>query len=335
MDSNAQSLHAEAIIIDAVCPLLQRHEFLSEYQAGGLTAVAPTVGGWYNAEKTMRDIGAWHRMLRERDDLMLIRSAADVRAAKAAGKTGIILHFQGTEPLEDDLDLIDAYKALGVGVIQLAYNTKNRIGDGCEERTDAGLSRYGLKVIERLNATKVIIDCSHTGYRTTMDAIEHSSAPVIISHANAKAVHASPRNIGDDLIKAIARNGGTVGVVGFPAFVSSSPRPTIDAFINHIAYLCDLIGSDKVTLGIDYFHAQHPYADEVQGRRIYDELVAEGSWSTASYPPPPYFYPAGIETPRSLPALTQAMLGRGFSTADIKMIYGENLLHIYKAVWGK
>lgn len=335
MPDSAQALHADAIVIDAVCPLLQRHEYLPEYQAGGFTAVAPTVGGWYSAEKTLRDIGVWHRMLRERDDLVLVRRASDVRASKASGKTGIILHFQGTEPLEDDLDLIDAYKGLGVGIVQLAYNTRNRIGDGCEEPSDAGLSRFGVKVVERMNAARVIVDCSHTGHRTTMDAIACSSAPVIISHANPKAVHPSPRNIPDALIRAIAENGGTIGVVGFPAFVSSSPRPTIDAFIDHIAYLCDLVGSQHVTLGIDYFHAQHPYGDETYSRELYERMIAEGSWSPASYPPPPYYYPEGMDTPRGLPALSEALLRRGFAAGDIRSIYGENLLRIYEAVWGE
>src|SRR5699024_1211482 len=106
-------------------------------------------------------------------------------------------------------------RALGVGIAQLAYNSRNRIGDGCAERSDCGLSRFGVRVIERMNAVRMIVDCAHTGFRTTMDAIEHSSAPVVISHANPYAVHASPRNVSDELLKAIAENGGTVGAVGF------------------------------------------------------------------------------------------------------------------------
>ncbi|PII39399.1 hypothetical protein T190_05735 [Sinorhizobium meliloti CCBAU 01290] len=109
---------------------------------------------------------------------MLIRRSTDILRAKQEGKTGIVFHFQGPGPVEDCVDLVDAYKALGVNVMQLAYNVKNRLGDGCEERTDAGLSRFGLQVIERMNAVGMIVDCSHTGVQTTMDAINIRKLPL-------------------------------------------------------------------------------------------------------------------------------------------------------------
>lgn len=334
MSDTARTLHEDAILIDAVCPLLRDHSFVSAYQAGGVTAVAPTVGAFYGAAQTLRDIGAWYKTLRERDDLTLIRKAADIRAAKAAGKTGVIFHFQGTEPIENSFDLVDAYKALGVGVMQLAYNQKNRVGDGCEERTDAGLSRFGLQVIQRMNEVRMIVDCSHTGLRTSFEAIEHSSRPVIISHANARAVYDSPRNIPDELIKAIAGNGGTIGVVGFPGFVSGDARPTLDSFIDHIVHMGDLVGIDHITIGIDYYDGQAPYIDDEVAMTFYQERLAEGTWSPKAYPPPPHVYPAGIETPDGMLALTEGMLRRGFSAEEIRKVYGENLIRMYETVWG-
>lgn len=283
----------------------------------------------------LRKIGAWYKLLRERDDLILVRSASDIRKAKRVGKIGIIFHFQGPEPIEDSLDLIDAFKALGVGVMQLAYNVKNRIGDGCEERTDGGLSRFGLQVVERMNQARMIVDCAHTGVRTTMDAIEHSLAPVITSHANAKSVYPSRRNVSDELIKAIAGNGGTIGVVGFPGFVSGDKRPTIDQFIDHMAYMSDLVGTEHITLGIDYYSGQSPYADDETAMRMYEKALADGSWSPKAYPKPPHHFPAGMETPDGMPALTNHLLKRGFAEADIRKIYGENLLRIYETIWGE
>lgn len=335
MPMDSPELHRDAIIIDATCPLLFEKKHLKDYQAGGLTAVAPTVGGWHGASQTLSALGNWHKFLRERDDLILVRSSEDVRRAKRTGKTGIILHFQGTEPFEDNLDLIDAYKILGVGIAQLAYNSRNRIGDGCADRSDSGLSRFGLRVIERMNAVRMIIDCAHTGFRTSMDAIEHSSAPVVISHANPHAVHPSPRNVSDELLKAIAANGGIVGAVGYGHFVSSKTRSSVDDFIDHIAYMCDLIGPDRVTLGIDYYIAQYPYADVDRQHEIFNEHIENGSWTLETNPPPPYYYPQEIETPDKLPALTEALLRRGFTEPDIRAIYGENWLRIYDAVWGR
>ena len=335
MNSEVQKLHDSAIIIDAVCPLLHDMSNIDDYRKGGLTAVAPTVGAWDGCGDAVRNIGKWYKLIREREDLMLIKTAADIRTAKANGKTGIILHFQGTGPIEESLDLIDAFRGMGVGVMQLAYNIKNRVGDGCEERTDSGLSRFGLQVIERMNKAKMIVDCSHTGQQTTYDAIEHSSAPVIISHANARAVYDSPRNLPDELIKAIGDNGGTIGIVGFPGFVSGDKRPTIDQLNDHVAYMADMIGIDRVTLGIDYYTGQAPYVDLEAAKAAYDERIADNTWSPNAYPPPPHHYPSGIETPATMPALTEALLRRGFTEEDIRKIYGENLIRMYETVWGE
>ena len=326
-------LHREAIVIDATCPLLMRRRHLELYRQGGCTAVAPTVGGFATATPTMADLGRWHALLRQRDNLLLVQQADDIATAKRSGKLGLIFHFQGTEPIEADLDLVDAYKALGVGVIQLTYNVKNRVGDGCEERTDAGLSRFGLKLIERLNRAKVIVDCSHTGYRTTLDAIHASAAPVIFSHANAFAVHASPRNIRADQARAIAATGGVIGVAGFPAFVAETPRPSLDQMLDHVAWYADAIGIDHVGIGVDYFLGQHGIVDDVAARRAYDEQVRTGRWGEG-YPPPPYYYPSGIETPDRLGNLTAGLLARGFSASDTRKVLGENWLRVYRAVWG-
>jgi membrane dipeptidase len=329
------ALHRDAIVIDAVCPLLTDTTHLPLYRRGGFTTVAPTVGGFSGgAAATLRTLGRWHAAIRADESLLLIRQAADVERAKAENKLGILLHFQGTEPIEDDLDLVDAYKALGVGIIQLAYNVKNRFGDGCEERTDAGLSRLGLKLIARMNKARVIVDCSHTGYRTTMDAIEASSAPVVFSHANPRAVHPSPRNILDEQIKAVAATGGLTGMVGYPAFVSADPRPSLNAFIDHIDYVVQLVGIDHVALGIDYFDGMAALAEPEAAKRQYDALIAAGHWSPASYPPPPYHYPEGIETPEGMPALTAGLVRRGYKAQDIRKILGGNWVRVYRAVWG-
>ncbi|WP_374633192.1 dipeptidase [Ferrovibrio sp.] len=334
MPVDAQSLHADAIIIDPVCPLLHQKDMLDVYKKGGLTAIAPTVGGWENAATTMRGLGSWVQYIRERGDAILVRSAADIEEAKRTNKIGVIFHFQGTDPLEDSLDLVDAYKSLGVGMIQLTYNVKNRVGDGCEERTDAGLSKFGLKAIARMNQARIIVDCSHTGYRTTMDAFEASSAPTVFSHANPRAVYGTPRNVLDEQIKAAAATGGLTGIVGFPPFVAADKRPTLDQFIDHISYVADLVGIDHVALGIDYFLGQSPYTPDDAAMKFYEETIASGRWTPAAYPPPPYYYPEGIGTPDQMPNLTAALVKRGFSEADIRKILGGNWMRVFRAVWG-
>jgi membrane dipeptidase len=329
----ADTLHADSIVIDAVCPLVMhdpRH--LALYRAGGVTALAPTVGGWEDARATLTRIAAWHRVLREHDDVLLVRQAGDIEVARQRGRLGIYFHLQGTDPVDDNLDLIDLYKGLGVGVIQLTYNVKNRVGDGCEERTDAGLSRFGIKLVERLNEARVIVDCSHTGQRTSLEAIEHSSSPVILSHANLSSVHPSPRNVSDELIRAVADCGGVIGIAGFPAFVADSVSPSLDQFIAHIDGVVERVGIEHVGLGIDYYWGQAGIATEQEAVDTYNASVRAGRWGSA-YPPPPHHYPAGIETPSMLPNLTARLLSRGYRELEVRKILGENWLRVMRRVW--
>ena len=328
-------IHDEAIVIDAVCPLMRRRQYIDGWIEGGVTAAGPTVAVFEGAGPTLRVLGDWLHAIDTDPRLTLVKRAADFAEAKANGKFGVLFHFQNTEPIEDDLNLVDAYKALGVGMIQLAYNVRNRVGDGCEERTDSGLSHFGLRVVERLNEARVVVDCTHTGYRTTMDAIEASSRPVVFSHSNPKAVKESPRNITDDQIRAAAATGGLIGMVGFPSFVSASPRPTLDEFIDHIDHVVKLVGDDHVGLGIDYYWIQAAFTGLEEATRLYEEFVAAGKWRPESYPPPPIHYPDGIETPRDLRNLTRRLLERGYSEEATKKILGDNWVRVFGEVWGE
>ena len=163
-----EKVHEEAIVIDAVCPLLQHKKYIDWYIEGGATAVAPTVASGESSSEALSSIGGWLRFVKDDERLTLVKRAADIERAKRNGKTGIILHFQGTGPIEDNLDLVDAYKELGVGVIQLTYNVKNRVGDGASERTDCGLSYFGpspsLRKARGLDATR-LCSPSATGRR--------------------------------------------------------------------------------------------------------------------------------------------------------------------------
>ncbi len=328
-------LHGRSVVIDAVCPLLVRKEFVDWYREGGVTVAAPTIASVEGLDATMRSIGGWKSFIAARPDLMQVASVADIERAKREKKLGLLFHFQGADPIEDDTNLVHVYKALGVGIIQLCYNVRNRVGDGADERTDSGLSYYGLKVIEALNAARIIVDCSHTGIRTSLDAIEASTRPVIISHGNARGIKNSKRNLPDDLLKAIAASGGVIGAVGFPGFVGDAARPTLDQFIDHIAYIADLVGIDHVGLGIDYYAAQWPVMDDAEAKRAYDGYLADGRWRPGTYPPPPHYYPAGIETPRTLSTLTGRLLERGFDAVSVQKVLGQNWMRVYRAVWGE
>ena len=330
-----EDLHRDAIVIDATCPLARMTDKIDWWREGGATAIAPTVTGMTgNARTGFALIGGWHRYVRERDDTILVRHASDIERAKAEGKLGLILHCQGTALIEDEIDLVDSYYEAGLRIMQLCYNRKNLVGDGAGERTDAGLSHFGVRLIERLNALGIIVDCAHTGHRTSMEAIETSSSPVIISHANAYAVQDNGRNITDELIKAVAARGGVVGTVGFPPFLTWERQPSLDRFIDDIAYKAALVGIDHTGIGIDYYQGQHLVEDDETARARYDSFIREGHWRPEEYPPPPYRFPKGIETPRTLGALTERLVERQFSETDIRKVLGLNWMRVYRDVWG-
>jgi len=331
---SALSFHRECIIIDAVCPLvMEDSKYLDWYREGGATVIAPTVGGWESAAPTLARVARWHRILRERDDLIFVRRATDAETAKQSDRLGIYLHLQGVDPIEDNLDLVDLYRALGVGVIQMAYNVRNRAGDGCEERTDGGLSRFGIRLVERLNQAHVIIDCSHTAARTAIEVIECSNAPVVLSHSNVFSVHPNVRNVSDDLIERIAGSGGVIGIAGFPSLVGSTATPCLDSYVSHIDAIVTRVGIDYVGLGIDYYWGQSGVSSDEDAIRSYNAAIEAGRWS-AAYPPPPHRYPAGIETPRTLPNLTFRLLERGYTEDEIRKLLGGNWLRVMRRVWG-
>ncbi|OZI17294.1 hypothetical protein CAL19_14690 [Bordetella genomosp. 7] len=331
---SATEIHRGAVVIDGACPLLRKPAYLDWYREGGCTVVAPTVGLGLTAAGALREIASWLRMIDSRDDLILVRTGDDVTRAKRLGKLGILMHFQGTQPIENDLNLVDAYKALGVSMVMLTYNQKNMVGDGCEERTDSGLSNFGIDLVQRLNELRIIVDCSHTGIQTTLDAMKHSARPVVFSHSNVRAVHDVRRNITDEQAKAVAATGGLVGMNGYPPTVTANKPPSMDDFLRHFDHLIDLVGIDHIGLGLDYFTHQSGVVSDAEAQVYYDDSLRSGRWRKETYPPPPYIYPEGIETPKTLGNLTRALLERGLPQSDVEKIMGGNWHRVINEVLG-
>ena len=334
--TDSATLHRESLVIDLTCPLARQPTYIDWWRDGGANAIAPTIRGYDgNARTGLSEIGHWHRYARAHDDVEIVLKPGDLERCRDTGRMGLILHCQGTALFEDDLDLVDGFQAAGLRIAQLTYNRRNLFGDGAAERTNSGLSHLGIRLVERLNAVGMVVDCAHTGERTSLDAVEFSSQPVIISHANARAVHNNARNVSDDLIKAIAQRGGVIGTVGFPSFLTGNKQPTLDEFIDDIAYKADLVGIECTGIGIDYYLGQHPVEDDEVALTRYEELINSGLWRASEYPPPPYFYPQGIETPRTLEALTARLQERGFSADEVRLVLGLNWQRVMEQVWSQ
>ncbi len=266
-------------------------------------------------------------MFTKHHDLIVpIKSTDDIISAKEDGKTGIIFGFQNTSPVEDDPDFLSVFHALGVRVIQLTYMNANYVGQGCLERIDAGLTDLGLEVVEEMNRLGILIDLSHVGYQTTMDAIEASKKPVAFTHANPKSLWDHPRNKTDDQIKSLAKRGGVIGANIFPAFLPSGNNATIKEYIDVIDYLVKMVGIEHVAIGTDF--------TEDQPREFFNWLLTgkskKGPGMELDHP---LIYPEGIQSSSDFPNITQALLDLGYSHSDIKQIMGKNWFRLFKNVW--
>ena len=199
----------------------------------------------------MRVLAAFRRWFEASEDFVLAGSVSDVRAARSAGRMAVAFDLEGMNALDGDLDLLHLVHALGVRQILFAYNRNNLAGGGCHDE-DAGLTDFGRAAVREMNDLGILVDCSHCGYRTTMDAMELSCAPVIFSHSNPRALRDHERNIRDEQATACAATGGVIGVNGIGLFLGEDDIRT-EALADHVEYLLDLVGPDHVGIGLDYF----------------------------------------------------------------------------------
>ncbi len=214
------SIHSRSIVIDGLVVSRWSRSVFEHMQRGGLTAANCTCCVWENTRSTMQNIADWKRWLSEHADLIMpVKTTADIRRAKEAGKVGIILGFQNTSALEDRLDTLALYKELGVGVIQLTYNTQNLVGCGCWEENDGGLSGFGREVVSEMNRLGIVVDLSHVGPKTADDAIKHSAKPCAYSHVCPTGLLDHPRNKTDEQLRTIVNKGGFVGVATYAPFM--------------------------------------------------------------------------------------------------------------------
>jgi membrane dipeptidase len=341
--SNYMEVHKELVVIDGttnVTGLDKDPRYLDWYKQSGTTAIVLTVSSAQmqaessvgHKDQTLDGLGFISRLLQTRDDLLLVRSASDIAAAKQTGKLGLFLQMQNAQVVERNLDLVNMYKALGVSVIGLAYNVRNQFANGVTERTDGGLSDLGLALVKRMNEAKVIVDVAHTGVRSGLDACETSTLPVVCSHSNSREFYASKRNAPDELIKALAKTGGLCGAVMYPSFLADKAYPSMDDYVGSIDYLVQLVGIDHVAVASDYTN-QITMTDEQQ-KAAWKAMIDSGAWDPKTYPYDVLTYPEGLETPKTLFHLTDALLARGYQKEDIAKIWGGNWLRVMKAVVG-
>jgi membrane dipeptidase len=311
---------------------------LDEIIASGLRCCVITVGnpGLYGADAfsdMKAEIEAYDAHIDGHTGrLARVRSVADIDASVRDGTLGLVYYPQNATPLERDPDRLDTLWDLGVRILQLTYNHRNLLGDGSSERTNAGLSEYGLEVVARMNALGMLVDVSHSGGRTTLDAIRFSRAPVAVTHAGCKAVFDHPRNKSDEALRALAEKGGVVGMVQLNPFLGPAERNTLEHYLDHIDHAVNVCGIDHVGIGSDREHRTVPDTPE-ERQKLVDELAR--LYADPSTMPPvrwPYFL-SELNHPRRMETVHAGLLGRGYTPREADKVLGGNWHRLFAEVW--
>lgn len=328
--TESEKLHQRSVVIDAHCDTLQliadqeyvfgeRHEAhhldLPRMREGGITAqifavyVGPVYLPGQATNRALQLMDAFHQTLEAYpDDLRLVTQADDILAAKREDKVGMILGLEGAEALAGDLRVLRMMHKLGLRNLGLTWNFRNQAADGVgEERTGGGLTRFGVSLVEEMNRLGIVIDIAHLSPASVADVLAVSQAPIIASHANARALNDNDyrRNLTDAQLEKIAENGGVVGITFVPAFLDADPdMASLSSVADHMEHMMKVMGEDHVGLGSDF-----------DGFRVYDR-------------------PIGLEDASKMPAITTELLRRGHSEATVQKILGGNFLRVFREVMG-
>ncbi|MSP84119.1 MAG: dipeptidase [Alphaproteobacteria bacterium] len=333
----ALALHRDALIVDAL-------NFFSDGDPGVLAdanvaAVNITVSHFEaDFEATCDQVAGWLARLRRPDcPWRLVRAAADIPAARAAGKTALIMGWQNLRPIADKLDRLALFHDLGVSVMQLTYNQRNFIGDGCLEPDNGSLTALGIRAVALMNELGIAIDLSHVGERTSLKAAEVSTRPVLVTHANAKSVTSAPRNKSDDVIRAIAATGGVIGVSIYgPMCWDGDPAraPSLDDFLRQLDHVVNLVGLGHVGLGTDLPAVRDPRAvADIIAMTLARFPAAIAAYAKAFGNDIRTRYLTDCSSHADLVLVTDALLVRGWRPADVAALLGGNWLRVLDRIW--
>jgi membrane dipeptidase len=307
-----------------------RREWLPRLRAGGVNLVvcAVYIDSVYLPEGALRRAVQLVDALCEeidacREEIELALTRADVERINGEDRIAALLAFEGAEPFGQDLAALRLFHRLGLRMVSFAWMRRTAFGDGTwENDSRGGLTRLGRQAVQEMNRLGMILDVSHASDQTTWDILESSSQPVIASHANARAIQGHPRNLTDEMIKAIAASGGLVGAVAVAGYIADS-EPSVARWVDHIDHIVELVGIDHVGIGCDFY-------EEIEAMGAAQDIQA---WGPKSGLGP--LAVEGMRTWADLPALTVELLRRGYGESDVRKIYRQNFARVMTAVIGE
>jgi membrane dipeptidase len=309
----------------------------------GLSAVNLTIQGndvEHDFEAAMDQVARWLVRVRSPgSDWLLVERAADILSAREQGKVGLIMGWQNMRPIADKIDRLALLHRTGLRIMQLTYNTRNFLGDGCIEPVDGGLSALGYRAIGLMNELGIAIDLSHCSERTTVMAAEASTKPVLITHCGAKGVANWQRNKSDGEMRAVVASGGVVGISLYGPIIWSGDRrrpPSLDDYRRHIEYVVDLVGIDHVAMGTDFFQSKDMAAYAAR----YDMSLDHGNPAARKYSDA--FgddirdrYPSDCKGLEHFRAIIEVLARNGWSDTDLDAFLGANLFRALQQIWGE
>ncbi len=308
-----------AFVIDALQASNWNRKIFETWNSARVIAVHVTLSFWHDCMQTLNAIGKWNQLFAENSDLIVrVEQPADIDAARASGRTGVILGFQNSSSLEDDLMLVEIFHRLGIRIMQLTYNNQNSIGAGCYEAADAGLTRFGRNVIREMNRLGMIIDVSHTAERTALEAMEYSTRPIAITHANPSSFHDVKRNKSDTVLRQLSAQGGMLGFSVYPLHLAGGSNCTLTAFCQMIAKTADLMGVESLGLGTDL--CQGHAADYLRYMRDGKWKLPADTSDSIRWPA----YPAWFQDSRDFELIAGGLGDAGFSAPEIDAIFSGN-----------
>jgi len=324
------ALFDRSVVVDALSEDPEWTDDVFEaFKRSGLSAIQTSLDN-RDRRAALADLAVWQaRLDRYPDRLVKALHGRDFAEAQRQGKIAVVLGFQNATMIETDIRNLDELYALGTRCIQLTYNARNLLGDGCTERTNAGLSDFGVAAVRRMNELGIVVDLSHCGERTTKDGLELSTKPPAFTHTMCKAVYDHVRAKSDELLKMLADKGGVVGVVMLGYFVGPTPQTTLDDYLNHVDHAVKVAGIDHVGLASDY---------SIRG---IDATASRENWYV---PRLTMFKPAyrvrwppwvkELDPPERFRNVARGLATRGYRSGDIEKILGGNWARYFGDILG-
>lgn len=333
------ALYKNAIVIDSLCsPFVDGEtspspDLVKSVRDSGITAVNWTISE-RDFEGTIRSLAGLEALVEKYPETFtFIRRQPEIALAKQSNRVGILPGFQYTGFLEDDPSRIAMFRDLGVRIMQLTYNTRSIFGDGSMEPGNAGLSTAGFAAVKTMNEIGVAVDLSHSGYRTTAEAIVASKKPVLISHSGCAAVYAHPRNKPDEILRSLADHGGYFGVYLMPYLVASPTIPTRQHVLDHLVHAINVCGADHVGIGSD--GSIQAVVLTPEQKAAFDADIAQrkklgiGAPGEDRYPWVP-----DLNGPSHMEVIAEELSRRGQPSSVIEKVLGANFQRVIGNIWG-